>query len=64
VDQEPLCEPRPFSNGVFNICPDKPKVLEEVFRVLRAGGRLCMADMILEDRVTSEKVQLMGSWSG
>jgi hypothetical protein len=23
-----------------------------------------MADMILEDHVTSEEVQLMGSWSG
>jgi arsenite methyltransferase len=53
-----------ISNGVFNLCPDKPKVLNEVFRVLRAGGRLCMADMILEEHVTPEKVQLMGSWSG
>jgi arsenite methyltransferase len=53
-----------ISNGVFNLCPDKPRVLDEVFRVLRAGGRLLMADMILEDHVTPEKVQLMGSWSG
>lgn len=53
-----------ISNGVFNLCPDKPKVLGEVLRVLRVGGRLCMADMILEDHVTPEKVQLMGSWSG
>lgn len=53
-----------ISNGVFNLCPDKPKALAEVFRVLRAGGRLCMADMILEDHVTPEKGQLMGSWSG
>jgi arsenite methyltransferase len=53
-----------ISNGVFNLCPDKPKVLAEVFRVLRAGGRLLMADMLLEDHVTPEKVQLMGSWSG
>jgi arsenite methyltransferase len=53
-----------ISNGVFNLCLDKPRVLREVFRVLRAGGRLFMADMILEDHVTPEKVQLMGSWSG
>jgi SAM-dependent methyltransferase len=52
------------SNGVFNLCPDKPKVVAEVFRVIRAGGRLLMADMLLEDHVTPEKVQLMGSWSG
>lgn len=53
-----------ISNGVFNLCLDKPKVLGEVFRVLRAGGSLFMADMILEDHVTPEKVQLVGSWSG
>jgi arsenite methyltransferase len=53
-----------ISNGAFNLCLDKPKVLGEVFRVLRPGGRLQMADMILEDHVTPEKVQLMGSWSG
>jgi ubiquinone/menaquinone biosynthesis C-methylase UbiE len=28
-----------ISNGVFNQCLDKPKVLAEVFRVLRPGGR-------------------------
>ena len=53
-----------ISNGVFNLCLDKSRVLTEVFRVLRPGGRLQMADMILEDHVTPEKVQLMGSWSG
>ena len=25
-----------ISNGVFNLCPDKPRVLSEVFRVLEA----------------------------
>lgn len=35
-----------LSNGVFNLIPDKPRALEEVFRVLRPGGRLMMADQI------------------
>ena len=53
-----------ISNGVFNLCLHKSTVLAEVFRVLRTGGRLYMADVMLENHVTPEKVRLMGSWSG
>lgn len=52
-----------ISNGVFNLCPDKPAVLAEAFRVLRAGGRLQMADILLEEGVTPEEVARKGSWS-
>ena len=53
-----------ISNGVFNLCFDKPRVVAELYRVLAPGGHLFMADMVLEDHVTPEKVQLIGSWSG
>jgi ubiquinone/menaquinone biosynthesis C-methylase UbiE len=53
-----------ISNGVFNLCIQKQEAVTEIFRVLRAGGRLLMADILLEDHVTPDKVQLMGSWSG
>jgi len=52
-----------ISNGVFNLCPDKPGVLAEVFRVLRPGGRLQMADILLHEDVTPEEVASKGEWS-
>jgi SAM-dependent methyltransferase len=52
-----------ISNGVFNLCPDKPRVLSEIFRVLKPGGRLQMADILLEPQVTPEEVATKGSWS-
>ena len=52
-----------ISNGVFNLCPDKPGVLAEALRVLRPGGRLQMADILLHDDVTPEEVARLGEWS-
>ncbi len=52
-----------ISNGVFNLCLDKPRVLAEVFRALKPGGRLQMADILLDDAVTPEEVELKGAWS-
>jgi ubiquinone/menaquinone biosynthesis C-methylase UbiE len=52
-----------ISNGVFNLCPDKPRVLAEVFRVLKPNGRFQMADVLLERYVTPEEVAAKGSWS-
>lgn len=52
-----------LSNGVFNLCLDKAKAVAEAFRVLRPGGQLGMADILLEDHVTPEQVEQLGTWS-
>ena len=45
-----------ISNGVFNLAPDKEQLFAEIFRILKPGGRLQFADIILVSRITSYNV--------
>jgi SAM-dependent methyltransferase len=53
-----------ISNGVFNLSPNKPQVLGEMYRVLRPGGRLQLADIMVEKEVSTAAKQKIDLWTG
>src|SRR5687768_14750545 len=53
-----------ISNGVLNLVPDKAAALAEMYRVLRPGGRLQLADITLERPVSADSRQDVTLWTG
>jgi arsenite methyltransferase len=53
-----------ISNGVINLCPDKATVLAEAFRVLKPGGRLQIADIIVSKAVPEGAKEDIALWTG
>jgi arsenite methyltransferase len=53
-----------ISNGVLNLVPDKAAALAEMHRVLRPGGRLLAADIVLARPVPSSSMQDVSLWTG
>jgi len=52
-----------ISNGVLNLVPDKAAALAEIHRVLRPGGRLQAADIVLERPVSASSKQDVSLWT-
>lgn len=43
-----------ISNCVINLSPNKPRVYDEAYRVLKIGGRLSISDIVLMQDLTQE----------
>jgi SAM-dependent methyltransferase len=53
-----------ISNGVTNLSPDKMRVMSEVWRVLKPGGRIQIADIVVHKEVPQDAKDDIDLWSG
>ena len=53
-----------ISNGVVDLVPDKDAVFDEIDRVLRPGGRLQIADVIIHTEVSEDARKNIDLWTG
>jgi ubiquinone/menaquinone biosynthesis C-methylase UbiE len=53
-----------ISNGVIDLVPDKDAVFDEIDRVLRPGGRLQVADVVIHHEVSEDARKRIDLWTG
>jgi arsenite methyltransferase len=53
-----------ISNGVLNLSARKSRALAEIFRVLRPGGRVSLADLTVEGELPPEIANDQSAWAG
>jgi len=52
-----------ISNGVINLSPSKNICFKEIYRVLKPGGRLQFADVVLENALPADLSGSLEAWS-
>jgi len=52
-----------ISNGVIDLVPDKDAVFDEIDRVLRPGGRLQIADVVIHHEVSEDARKRIDLWT-
>lgn len=55
---------RVISNGVINLCPDKARVFAEIYRVLKPGGQMTVADICVERPIPEDALKDIDLWTG
>lgn len=53
-----------ISNGVLNLVPEKEQAFAEILRVLRSGGRLQLADIVLDAELDENSRRNIDLWTG
>ena len=53
-----------ISNCVINLSPDKSKVFAEAFRVLKAGGKFAVSDIVTDGPLPDAVKQSLSAWAG
>ena len=53
-----------ISYGVLNLVPEKARVIAEIARVLKPGGRVQIADIVVGTAMGGDALQDIGLWTG
>jgi ubiquinone/menaquinone biosynthesis C-methylase UbiE len=53
-----------ISNGVIDLVPNKEAVFDEIDRVLRPGGRVQLADVVIHQELSEDARKRIDLWTG